>query len=116
MNFNLHDLLLLAPEGFLLGATCAILFIDLFLKPSQRALTHWLSIAALLGALAIVLRLSGPAATAFDGAYIHDIEADVLKVFIKKPQYVSARDPETVARHLLPYVIAGLTESVSNHL
>ena len=41
---------------------------------------------------------------------------DVLKVFIKKPQYVSARDPETVARHLLPYVIAGLTASVSNHL
>lgn len=34
---------------------------------------------------------------------------DVLKVFIKKQQIVSARDPDIVARHLLPYVIAGLT-------
>ena len=49
MNFNLHDLVLLAPEDFLLGATCAILFIDLFLKQSRRVVTHWLSIAALLG-------------------------------------------------------------------
>ena len=82
MNFNLHDLVLLAPEDFLLGATCAILFIDLFLKQSQRALTHWLSIAALLGTLAVILLDREPAATAFNGAYIHDTIAVVLKVFI----------------------------------
>ena len=35
------------PELFLLGATCAILLIDLFLKPTQRDVTHWLSIVAL---------------------------------------------------------------------
>jgi len=82
MNFNLHDLVLLAPEDFLLGVTCVILFIDLFLKQSQRAVTHWLAIAALLGALAIVLCTAGPAETAFNGAYIHDTVAAVLKVFI----------------------------------
>jgi NADH-quinone oxidoreductase subunit N len=82
MNFNLHDLVLLAPEDFLLGAACAILFIDLFLKQSQRAVTHWLSIAALLGTLAIVLCLDDPATTAFNGAYIHDNVATVLKAFI----------------------------------
>jgi NADH-quinone oxidoreductase subunit N len=82
MNFNLHDLALLAPEDFLLGATCAILFIDLFLKPAQRAVTHWLSIIALLGAMALILADHGPAATAFNGAYIHDSIAAVLKIFI----------------------------------
>lgn len=82
MNFNLHDLVLLAPEDFLLGAACAILFIDLFLKPSQRAVTHWLSIAALLGAIALILTDHDPATTAFGGAYIHDSIAAVLKVFI----------------------------------
>ena len=46
MNFNIHDLYLLLPEDFLLGATCAILLIDLFLKPAQRAVTHWLSLLA----------------------------------------------------------------------
>ena len=82
MNFNLHDLALLAPEDFLLGAACAILFIDLFLKPTQRAITHWLSIAALLGALILILTDHDPATTAFGGAYIHDSIAAVLKVFI----------------------------------
>ena len=82
MNFNLHDLALLAPEDFLLGATCAILFNDLFLKQSRRAVTHWLSIAALLGTLGLVLADHDPARLAFDGAYIHDAVAAVLKVFI----------------------------------
>ncbi|MBU6199010.1 MAG: NADH-quinone oxidoreductase subunit NuoN [Xanthomonadaceae bacterium] len=82
MNFNLHDLIVLAPEDFLLGATCAILFIDLFLKQSQRAVTHWLSIAALLGTLGLVLADHDPARLAFNGAYIHDTVAAVLKVFI----------------------------------
>jgi len=30
MNFNVHDLLVLLPEDFLLGAISAILLIDLF--------------------------------------------------------------------------------------
>lgn len=37
---------------------------------------------------------------------------DVLKVFIKKQQFVSAREPETVARHLVPFVVAGLISPV----
>ena len=40
MNFNIHDLWLMLPEDVLLGATCAILLIDLFIKPSQRAITQ----------------------------------------------------------------------------
>jgi NADH-quinone oxidoreductase subunit N len=82
MNFNIHDLALLLPENFLLGATCAILMIDLFLKPAQRGVTHWLSIAALLGTIALILVDTDPAASAFNGAFIHDRIAAVLKVFI----------------------------------
>ena len=82
MNFNIHDLILLLPEDFLLGAICAILAVDLFLKPAQRAITHWLSIAALLGTMALILVDTDPATVAFNGAYIHDGIAAVLKVFI----------------------------------
>ncbi len=82
MNFNLHDLILLLPEDFLLGATCVILLIDLFARQKQRALTHWLSLAALLGTIGLILVDHDPARTAFSGAYIHDGVAAVLKVFI----------------------------------
>jgi len=82
MTFNIHDLFLLLPEDFLLGATCAILLVDLFIKPAQRAITHWLSLAALLGTMALILGDTDPAVTAFSGAYIHDAIAAVLKLFI----------------------------------
>ena len=82
MNFNIHDLFLLLPEDFLLGATCAILLIDLFLKPAQRAVTHWLSLLALFGTMALILADTDPQVTAFNGAYIHDKIAAVCKVFI----------------------------------
>ena len=82
MNFQIHDLLVLLPEDFLLGATCAILLIDLFLKPAQRGVTHWLSLAALIGTGLLILNDTDPATVAFSGAYIHDGIAAVLKVFI----------------------------------
>ncbi|MEO8802942.1 MAG: NADH-quinone oxidoreductase subunit NuoN [Rudaea sp.] len=82
MNFNLHDLILLLPEDFLLGSTCVILLIDLFVRQKQRAVTHWLSLAALIGTMALILVDNDPARTAFGGAFIHDGVAAVLKVFI----------------------------------
>src|SRR5215469_20163 len=82
MNFNIHDLFLVLPEDFLLGATCMILAIDLFLKPAQRSITHWLSLVALLGTMALILADHDPQVVAFNGAYIHDKIAAVLKVFI----------------------------------
>ncbi len=82
MNFNLHDIALMLPEEFLLGAICAILLIDLFLKPAQRVITHWLSITALVGTATLILADVHPAAVAFSGAFIHDGIAAVLKVFI----------------------------------
>jgi NADH-quinone oxidoreductase subunit N len=82
MPFNLHDVVLSLPEDFILGAACAILLIDLFLKPSQRAVTHWLSLAALVATIALIALDTEPVATAFGGMYVHDGVAAVLKVFM----------------------------------
>src|SRR5579885_3723514 len=82
MNFQIHDLLLLLPEDFLLFAACAILFLDLFLKPAQRGITHGLSLAALAGTAALILGDHDPATVAFHGAYLHDGVAALLKLFL----------------------------------
>lgn len=37
---SLTDILTLLPESFLTLAICALLLIDLFLKPAQRSVTH----------------------------------------------------------------------------
>ncbi len=82
MNFDIHDLVLLAPEDFLLGAICVILFVDLFLKSTQRIVTHWLSLIAVIATMGLILADHDPARVAFNGAYIHDGVAAVCKVFI----------------------------------
>jgi NADH-quinone oxidoreductase subunit N len=82
MNFNFHDLITLLPEDFLLVAICVILLVDLFLKPALRGITHWLSLLALLGTMGFILADKDPDTVAFNGAYIHDSVAAVLKVFI----------------------------------
>jgi NADH-quinone oxidoreductase subunit N len=82
MSFNMHDIVLLMPENFLLGAICAILLVDLYIKPSQRAITHWLSLAAVLGTMALIAGDSEPAQTAFNGMYVHDGISAVLRIFV----------------------------------
>lgn len=82
MNFSLHDLILLLPEDILVGSTCIILLVDLFVKQKQRALTHWLSLFALIVTICLILANTDSARTAFNGAFIHDGVAAVLKVFI----------------------------------
>ncbi|WP_300614747.1 NADH-quinone oxidoreductase subunit NuoN [Dokdonella sp.] len=84
IQFNPADLATLRPELFLLGATCAILLIDLFLKPAQRNVTHWLSLAA-LAVTAVLVCCGAPqehGVTAFNGMFIRDGVATVLKVFV----------------------------------
>jgi len=82
MNFNPHDLVLLLPENFLLGATCAILLVDLFLKQAQRNVTHWLSIATILVTIVLILIDHDPTPFAFGGMIRHDAVAAILKVFV----------------------------------
>ena len=83
MTFNPADLATLAPEIFLLGATCATLLIDLFLKPAQRDVTQALSLAAL--AVTAFLVWSGAPTqpvSAFNGMFVRDGVATILKLFV----------------------------------
>jgi NADH-quinone oxidoreductase subunit N len=85
IEFHAYDLATILPELFLLGATCAILLIDLFLKPSQRDVTHWLSVLALAVTGVLVWRRAlpdGVALSAFDGMFVLDGMATILKIFI----------------------------------
>ena len=85
IQFNPNDLLTLLPELFLLCATLAILLIDLFLKPTQRDITHWLSVIALV-VTGVLVWLGAPAqgvsVSAFNDMFLRDGMATVLKLFI----------------------------------
>jgi NADH-quinone oxidoreductase subunit N len=85
MSFNPNDLVAIRPELILLGATCAILLIDLFLKSSQRDFTHWMSIGALAVAACFVWQgapAAGQGVSAFNGMFLHDGISVVLKQFV----------------------------------
>jgi len=78
---SLTDILTLLPESFLTVAICALLLIDLFLKPSQRSVTHYLSIVVLAVTGWLVLQHFGTP-TAFGGMFVRDGIASILKVFV----------------------------------
>jgi len=78
-----NDLLPMLPELFLLGATCALLLIDLWVSDARRGLTHFLALLILAATLTLVLRGSdGDAVSAFGGMFLKDAPSDVLKAFI----------------------------------
>lgn len=84
-TFNPADLRVIAPELFLVCSTFAILLIDLFLKPTLRHVTHWLALLALVVAGILVWTGAPPmgeVATAFDGMFLRDGMATLLKLFV----------------------------------
>src|SRR5690606_37684051 len=66
----------------LVGAAFALLMLDLFLKDSQRVVTHVLSIATLVlvGGLIAAGVGVGDDTTVLNGMFVRDTMADVLKV------------------------------------
>jgi NADH-quinone oxidoreductase subunit N len=78
---SLTDILTLLPESFLTLAICALLLLDLFLKPAQRSITHYLAIA-ILGVTGWLVLQPAPASLAFGGMFVRDGIAEVLKVFL----------------------------------
>jgi len=81
MEYSFASLQPVMPEIFLLGATCLILVVDLFLTERTRLLTYGLSLAALIGTIALVQFAAGPEREIIlDGAYVRDPMSDVLKV------------------------------------
>jgi len=85
IEFHAYDLATMLPELFLLGATCVILLVDLFIKPSQRDATHWLTIAALAITGVLVWNRAlpdGASLSAFNDMFVLDGMATILKLFI----------------------------------
>jgi NADH-quinone oxidoreductase subunit N len=73
------------PEIFLLAAGCAILLVDLFLGEGSRWVSYALALAALAGCAvltaAVALASGGHALTTFNGMFIADTMANVLKMW-----------------------------------
>jgi NADH-quinone oxidoreductase subunit N len=80
------DFHMLLPEIFLLGATCALLLLDLFVSDARRGLVHFLAILVLVATSVLIFRggAGGVAieGTAFGGMFLRDGVADTLKQFI----------------------------------
>jgi len=83
---NSANLLLAAPEFWVLAMACLIPVVDLFLSEERRGIVHMLAMIALIFAAIITLRgdymVDGArAALTFNGSFIRDPMGDVLKLF-----------------------------------
>ena len=82
-GFVLPDMLPAAAEIFLLGMACIVLVVDVYLPDRFRRFTYQLSQASLAGAALLVLAtFPDTRATTFEGAFVADPMAAVLKMFI----------------------------------
>lgn len=77
------NFILALPEMFLLGMTCLVLLAGLFIQKKQHLITFVLSLITLFATLGITLWLfTKPDAITFNGEFVWDPVAGVLKVFI----------------------------------
>ena len=68
---NLNDILIMLPEFYLVAAACLLLLLDAFMKPEQRPVLHWLSIAVLLvGVYLLIMGQPSQTITAFGGMFM----------------------------------------------
>ncbi|PKM46185.1 MAG: NADH-quinone oxidoreductase subunit NuoN [Gammaproteobacteria bacterium HGW-Gammaproteobacteria-1] len=102
MSFAMPDFMPALPEMFLLGMTCLILLLDLFLTERSRVVTYLLAQSTLLGALLLTFTLyeEGRALT-FHDTFVIDPMGSVLKaviylatflVFLYAKDYLRARN------------------------
>jgi len=83
---NGAQMLLAAPEFWVLGMACVIMIVDLFLQEERRGIIHMLAMLTIVFAAIITLRgdylVDGVrSVTAFSDSFIRDPMGDVLKVF-----------------------------------
>jgi NADH-quinone oxidoreductase subunit N len=83
MNFEFPNLLPALPEMFILGMTCLLLVVDLFVSDRNRGATYVLAQATLIGALVLTLgTFSDTTVLSFSDTFVRDPMGDVLKIFI----------------------------------
>jgi len=102
MDYEIPDFLLAAPEIVLLAMVCVILVVDLFLSDARRVWTYALSQLSLIGTAVLVFVMAGEdVAYTFNGMFVDDPMADVLKIAVcltvavmlaYSRAYVAARD------------------------
>jgi NADH-quinone oxidoreductase subunit N len=83
---NGAQMLLAAPEFWVLVMTCVIMIVDLFLREERRGIIHMLAMLTVIFAAIITLRggyllEDVQSATAFNDSFIRDSMGDVLKIF-----------------------------------
>jgi len=83
---NASEMLLAAPEIWILVMACVVMCADVFLDRSRRGILHMLSMLVLMFAAIVTLRgdyrAGGVwAATAFNDTFVRDPMGDVLKLF-----------------------------------
>ncbi len=83
---NGAQMLLAAPEFWVLVMACVIMIVDLFLREERRGIIHMLAMLTVIFAAIITLRadylVDGvQSVTAFKNSFIRDPMGDVLKVF-----------------------------------
>jgi NADH-quinone oxidoreductase subunit N len=83
---NGAQMLLAAPEFWVLVMACVIMIVDLFLREERRAIIHLLAMLTVIFAAILTLRggyvVDGvQSVTIFKGSFIRDPVGDVLKVF-----------------------------------
>ncbi|QAU23867.1 NADH-quinone oxidoreductase subunit NuoN [Dyella sp. M7H15-1] len=78
-----NDILIMVPEFYLVAAACVLLLADAFLPDNQRVTTiHWASIFVLVVCIYLVVAHQPDGAVkAFNGMFIRDGVAEILKVF-----------------------------------
>ncbi|MGA9573108.1 MAG: hypothetical protein WBS20_04075, partial [Lysobacterales bacterium] len=82
---NGAQMILAAPEFWVLAMTCVIMMVDLFLREERRGIIHMLAMLTVIFAAIITLRgdylIDGVrSVTAFNNSFIRDPMGDVLKV------------------------------------
>ena len=82
----MSNILLAAPEIWVLSMACIILLVDLFLREERQGIIHLLAMIALIFAAIITLRADYlhnglRSASAFNGSFLRDPMGDVFKLF-----------------------------------
>ena len=90
MNAISFDLMTALPEIVVLVMAMVVLLLDLFLKPSNRFLIYILTQMALLAAASVTLLTHSTAVVyAFNGMFVDDTLADILKLGIYLATFVT---------------------------
>jgi len=83
MNFEIAELIAVAPEITLLSLACVVLLVDLFICDSCRIVTWLLTLGSLLVTAAVVaMGMGGESQILFSGSIVRDAMGDVLKIAI----------------------------------